>query len=284
MARAKKTDRAEARRRTRASAVAAQSADRRSTAVDPARTSRRPTVPRRPRPQSTERDECLPRGLQADPPPGRHPGDPVADHPDAGGRRPGRPHRRRVDVVPALGGVGHRDRLVALRRPSPASPSACSSRRRRSGRRSWPASSPRGCPTWPGFITGLASFIAFSIVVSVAPPGTVDPLPAGIRESWVLWALSIGPVSGILIGAFAGFYRRFLRQINPNSGAKPQPSRERRSQAPAGRAAPRPARPALEPASPSGASRPSRADGRRAAEPDRRPRRSPRGAAGSLGR
>lgn len=71
-----------------------------------------------------------------------------------------------------------------------------------------------------GFITGLASFIAFSIVMSVAPPGTVEPLPAGIRESWVLWALSIGPVSGILIGAFAGFYRRFLRQINPNSGRR----------------------------------------------------------------
>ena len=75
-----------------------------------------------------------------------------------------------------------------------------------------------------GFITGLASFVAFSIVMSVAPPGTVDPLPAGIRESWVLWALSIGPVSGILIGAFAGFYRRFLRQINPNSGRRQQQS------------------------------------------------------------
>lgn len=73
-----------------------------------------------------------------------------------------------------------------------------------------------------GFITGLASLIAFSIVVEVAPPGSVQPLPAGIRESWVLWALSIGPVSGILIGAFAGFYRRFLRQINPNSGRRQQ--------------------------------------------------------------
>ena len=78
-----------------------------------------------------------------------------------------------------------------------------------------------------GFITGLASLIAFSIVVAIVPPGTVAPLPAGIRESWLLWALSIGPVSGILIGAFAGFYRRFLRQINPNSARKPQPTRSK---------------------------------------------------------
>jgi heme/copper-type cytochrome/quinol oxidase subunit 2 len=73
-----------------------------------------------------------------------------------------------------------------------------------------------------GLIAGIVSFIAFSIVMVVAPPGATAELPPGLRESWVLWALTIGPVSGLVIGAFAGFYRRFLRRVNPNAGSRQQ--------------------------------------------------------------
>ncbi len=74
-----------------------------------------------------------------------------------------------------------------------------------------------------GFLVGMASLIAFSIVVAIAPSGAASALPPGLRESWIVWAISIGPVSGIAIGAFAGFYRRFLRRVNPNSGNRQQP-------------------------------------------------------------
>jgi len=85
-----------------------------------------------------------------------------------------------------------------------------------------------------GFIVGVVSFIAFSIVMAIAPAGATAALPAGLRESWILWALSIGPVSGVLIGAFAGFYRRFLRRVSPNAGAR-QPARGKTAKAAARR-------------------------------------------------
>ena len=73
-----------------------------------------------------------------------------------------------------------------------------------------------------GFLVGMASLIAFTIVVAIAPSGAASALPPGLRESWIAWAISIGPVSGIAIGAFAGFYRRFLRRVSPNSGNRQQ--------------------------------------------------------------
>jgi hypothetical protein len=86
-----------------------------------------------------------------------------------------------------------------------------------------------------GFIAGLAAFIAFAIVVAVAPAGAASALPPGLRESWILWGLSIGPVSGIVIGAFAGFYRRFLRRVNPNAGRRQQPAKTKNAKATARR-------------------------------------------------
>lgn len=86
-----------------------------------------------------------------------------------------------------------------------------------------------------GFIAGTVAFIAFAIVVAVAPAGAAAALPPGLRESWILWGLSIGPVSGIVIGAFAGFYRRFLRRVNPNAGRRQQQARTKNAKATARR-------------------------------------------------
>jgi hypothetical protein len=77
--------------------------------------------------------------------------------------------------------------------------------------------------------------LAFALVVAIAQPGLVTNLPPGLRESWILWALTIGPISGLAVGAFAGFYRRFLRRANPNAGARRQESKAKPAKAQARR-------------------------------------------------
>ena len=86
-----------------------------------------------------------------------------------------------------------------------------------------------------GLIAGVVSLLAFALVVAIAQPGLVTNLPPGLRESWILWALTIGPISGLAVGAFAGFYRRFLRRANPNAGARRQESKAKPAKAPARR-------------------------------------------------
>ncbi len=86
-----------------------------------------------------------------------------------------------------------------------------------------------------GLIAGVVSFLAFTLVVAIAQPGLVTSLPPGLRESWILWALTIGPISGLAVGAFAGFYRRFLRRANPNAGARRQDPKTKTAKAPARR-------------------------------------------------
>jgi hypothetical protein len=70
-----------------------------------------------------------------------------------------------------------------------------------------------------GGLVGLVSAIVFSAYVLFGPvPG--EPLTLAQREGYVLYALGISPLSGLAIGGFAGFYRRFLRRANPQSGQR----------------------------------------------------------------
>ncbi len=83
-----------------------------------------------------------------------------------------------------------------------------------------------------GGIVGLVSAIVFSVYILI---GNVPTNPSmDERQRYVLYALAISPLSGLAIGGFAGFYRRFLRRANPQAGQRPQ-SRGKSNRAPARR-------------------------------------------------
>jgi hypothetical protein len=77
-----------------------------------------------------------------------------------------------------------------------------------------------------GGIIGLLSGILFSIYVMTAAGTTATgtPVTDSQRVQFALYALLVSPLTGLAIGGFAGFYRRFLRSANPNSGRK-QPAK-----------------------------------------------------------
>lgn len=69
-----------------------------------------------------------------------------------------------------------------------------------------------------GGLVGVVSAIVFSVYMLVGPvPGSPSLTD---REGYVLYAIAISPLSGLAIGGFAGFYRRFLRRANPGGGAR----------------------------------------------------------------
>jgi hypothetical protein len=72
-----------------------------------------------------------------------------------------------------------------------------------------------------GGIAGIFAAIGFSVLVLTAAPLTVDA-QAPSRESLIGYGLVSSPLFGVAIGAFAGFYRRFLALSNPNRGRRPQ--------------------------------------------------------------
>ncbi len=83
-----------------------------------------------------------------------------------------------------------------------------------------------------GGLVGVVSAIVFSVYMLVGPvPGS--PALAD-REGYVLYAAVISPLSGLAIGGFAGFYRRFLRRASPGGGARQQ-ARGKGAKAPARR-------------------------------------------------
>ncbi len=73
-----------------------------------------------------------------------------------------------------------------------------------------------------GGIAGLLAGIGYSIYV-----GTVDvsassqAITQADRINAIVQAMIISPVSGVLFGSFAAFYKRFLRLSNPNAGRRP---------------------------------------------------------------
>jgi uncharacterized membrane protein len=89
---------------------------------------------------------------------------------------------------------------------------------------------PRG--SWlVGGIIGLAASIAFAAVALVYPDtsgvaGAVGE--ASQRQAAVLFGFVVSPGLGIAIGAFAGFYRRFLRLSNPTGQQRSSKSSRQR--------------------------------------------------------
>ena len=87
-----------------------------------------------------------------------------------------------------------------------------------------------------GGLVGLISAIVFSIVILVAPDDTLRGLfrasgvvPDGFRQAYAAQAFLTAPLLGVAVGAFAGFYRRFLRSSSMNAnrsgGSRRAPAR-----------------------------------------------------------
>lgn len=69
-----------------------------------------------------------------------------------------------------------------------------------------------------GFV-GLANVLVTAMYAfTVNPPNTT--LTSDTRATYVLYALAISPISGLAVGGAAGWYRRFLRLSNPNRNAR----------------------------------------------------------------
>jgi hypothetical protein len=77
-----------------------------------------------------------------------------------------------------------------------------------------------------GAVIGLLTAVLYAVFVLVSPDSTLlnfffaaPPVPAGYREAQALQSLVLGIPVSAGIGAFAGFYRRFLRLSSPGAGA-----------------------------------------------------------------
>lgn len=83
-----------------------------------------------------------------------------------------------------------------------------------------------------GGLVGVVAAIIFSVYILLGPIAGGD-FTAQTRQGYALYALVVSPLSGLAIGGFAGFYRRFLRFSSPprdrqaqrGKGAKPGPRR-----------------------------------------------------------
>jgi hypothetical protein len=75
-----------------------------------------------------------------------------------------------------------------------------------------------------GGLVGLLSAVGFTFVMIAASDDVLrglfraapgSPVPDGFREAYAFQAFLTAPLLGIAVGAFAGFYRRFLRVSRP---------------------------------------------------------------------
>jgi hypothetical protein len=82
-----------------------------------------------------------------------------------------------------------------------------------------------------GGLVGLASAVVFAVVVVLYPETTASGGAVGStaaqRQEMIAYALVAAPTMGVAVGAFAGFYRRFLRSAGP--GPQPASNRQRRA-------------------------------------------------------
>ncbi len=79
---------------------------------------------------------------------------------------------------------------------------------------------PRASWLW-GLLVGVLAGIVFAIYVATAPSTGTAPVTDDLRTQAFLYALVISPLFGLATGAFAGFYRRFLRVSAPQQQRKP---------------------------------------------------------------
>ncbi len=75
-----------------------------------------------------------------------------------------------------------------------------------------------------GFIAGVAGAAVFSVVALIAsgqaPASGATANPAAVSSDLML-AWTVSPISGVFFGASAGWYRRFLGAANPNRNRPP---------------------------------------------------------------
>ena len=82
-----------------------------------------------------------------------------------------------------------------------------------------------------GGLVGLAASLVFT-VVAIAYPETSSGTTGTVantmeqRQNAIVFALFVSPMIGIAVGAFAGFYRRFLRAASPD---QPRADRQKRA-------------------------------------------------------
>jgi hypothetical protein len=74
-----------------------------------------------------------------------------------------------------------------------------------------------------GFLVGLVCAASFTVFM-LLDHGVTATLDPATRSSYILAAIGISPVGNLAIAAFAGFYRRFLRRAGPGATRRPQPS------------------------------------------------------------
>jgi hypothetical protein len=81
-----------------------------------------------------------------------------------------------------------------------------------------------------GLLMGILGGIVFSLFVATTPGSSVGAatITPDIRLGYIGYSLVTSPTFGVLVGAFAAFYRRFLRSTTP---ARPTASKGRRSNA-----------------------------------------------------
>jgi hypothetical protein len=88
-----------------------------------------------------------------------------------------------------------------------------------------------------GFIVAIVDVIAYSVFIYTVAPGlTTEPIDPAQQQQLVLSALSVGPLSGIFFAAAAAWYRRFLTLSNASAAQrararqqqKPRPTRPSR--------------------------------------------------------
>jgi hypothetical protein len=85
---------------------------------------------------------------------------------------------------------------------------------------------PRGA--WlAGGIAGLIAAVVYVGVVFLYPESATASSGPAARQSAALFALLASPTIGLAVGAFAGFYRRFLRAANPNPQQRQSKSQRR---------------------------------------------------------
>jgi hypothetical protein len=82
-----------------------------------------------------------------------------------------------------------------------------------------------------GLLTGLVAAVMFALLAATTPgtsPAGGPTITPDVRVQYILYGLVTSPTFGAAIGAFAGFYRRFLRST---SARRPAPDRSRRQAA-----------------------------------------------------
>jgi len=82
-----------------------------------------------------------------------------------------------------------------------------------------------------GLLTGLLAAVMFALLAATTPgtsPAGGPTITPDVRVQYILYGLVTSPTFGAAIGAFAGFYRRFLRST---SARRPAPDRSRRQAA-----------------------------------------------------